>query len=308
MNLLAKDIAQEFDLEIHSNHNFEINSPGSKVVKNTNTISWAKNTELLKKVNLGTVVCKISDYESIIPLRNVCYLVTDKSPRLIFAKILSKYFNNSTEVELLNYVDEHKKNKNIYIADFVFIGKDVQIGDGTIIHPCVAIYSKTIIGKNCVIKANTSIATEGLGLEFDPDTNEYFKFPQIGGVILEDNIEIGPSSTIRRSALDNTIIKSGSKIGALVNIGHNCIIGKNCILSCQNVTAGSSTLGENVFMGVGAVIKVGVNVGDNVTIGMGAVVTKNIPDNQTYIGNPAEPIEKYQKWSLIRENLISDND
>lgn len=291
INLNSNDIAIEFGLENQSNLSYKIAQPGSKFVINEECILWAKNIDFLQKINIGTVICRKSDFNSIIPNPKVSYLTTEQSPRLVFAKVLTKYFNISAEEEIINYVEEHRKNKSIQIADYVFIGKDVEIGPGTIIHPGVAIYSRTKIGSNCVIKANCSIATEGLGLEMDPETNVYFKFPQIGGVILEDNIEIGPSSTVRRSALDNTIIKSGCKIGALVNIGHNCIIGNNCILSCQNVTSGSSVLGENVFMGVGSVIKVGVNVGNNVIIGLGAVVTKHIPDNETWMGNPAKKLE-----------------
>jgi len=156
-----------------------------------------------------------------------------------------------------------------------------------------------------VIKTHVSLGTEGLGLELDKETDEFVKFPQLGGVILEDNVEIGPTSTVRRSALDDTIIMSGTKIGSLVNVGHNCIIGRNCILTCQIVTSGSSVIGNNVFMGVNSVVKNGVNIGNDVTIGQGAVVTKHVPDGKTFVGNPAEDIEDYKKWSALKKKLMS---
>jgi len=230
-------------------------------------------------------------------------LVTNQKPRLVFAKLVNDFFSHELKEDFSNYVEIHKQNSKIIIGDNVFIGKDVEIGEGTVIHPNVVIYPKTIIGKNCVIRTHVSLGTEGLGLELDSTTNEFVKFPQLGGVILEDNVEIGPTSTVRSSALDNTIIMKGTKIGSLVNIGHNCIIGKNCILTCQIVTSGSSIIGDNVFMGVNSIVKNGVNIGSDVTIGQGAVVTKNVPNGVTYVGNPAEDINDYKAWSKLKKKL-----
>jgi UDP-3-O-[3-hydroxymyristoyl] glucosamine N-acyltransferase len=297
-------IAQAFNLKIVGNSKISINQIGSLKKQSRNTIFWVKNQENLLKVNEGCVIVS-SQLEIKTESDKITYLVTEGKPRFVFAKIIHEFFADELQEDFTNYVEEHRKNSNVKIGENVFIGRHVEIGDGTIIHPNVVIYSKTKIGKNCVIRTHVSLGTEGLGLEMDNDTNLYIKFPQLGGVILEDNVEIGPTATVRRSALDDTIIKRGTKIGSLVNIGHNCIIGENCILTCQIVTSGSSTIGNNVFMGVNSIVKNGVHIGNNVTIGQGAVVTQNVPDNSTYIGNPAEDIENYKVWSKMKKHLIT---
>ena len=177
------------------------------------------------------------------------------------------------------------------IAENVFIGKNVDIGDYTEIQNNVVIRQNVKIGKNCVIKDNTTIATEGLSHDYDEDLDLYYKLPQIGGVIIEDYVEIGPNSTVRRSALDNTLIGRGTKIGSLCNIGHNVVIGKNCTFISHAIAGGSSVFGDDVFVGMGSSIKNGINVGSNVLIGQGGVVVKNIPQNETWVGNPAKKIK-----------------
>ncbi len=291
--LSTNQIAEQFNLDNPNNLNIEIKGYGSKLKKGSQLISWAKNVDYLSLVTEGAVICHQEDFATLEDVStSVCYLTTHDKQRLVFAKVLQEYFTPNSEVDIINDVENHRKNTKLLIADNVFIAKGVTIGDGTVIHSGVVIHANTVIGKNCVLKANSSIATEGLGLEMDPETKLLFKFPQLGGVIIEDHVELGPSSTIRRSALDNTVIGRGTKIGALTNIGHNCVIGQNCIFACNNITSGSSVVGDNVFFGVGAIIKVGVSIGSNVTLGMGANVTKDVPDGEVWVGNPAKKLSK----------------
>jgi UDP-3-O-[3-hydroxymyristoyl] glucosamine N-acyltransferase len=300
-------LAERFSLQVLGNSEEPILYPGSLKKHDKHSLLWVKNADNLEKIASGYAIINFQIAPTIIT-KNVTYLITEDNPRLVYAKVMNQYFDLDPNEDFDNYVSEHRRNPNIRIGENVFIGKNVEIGDGTIIHHNVAIYSRTKIGKNCVIRTHVSLGTEGLGLEFDKETDGYIKFPQLGGVILEDNVEIGPTSTVRRSALDDTIIKRGTKIGSLVNIGHNCIIGENCILTCQIVTAGSSVIGNNVFMGVNSIVKNGVNVGNNVTLGQGAVVTKNFGDDLTLVGNPAEPIEDFKKWSEMRKKMIKEMD
>ena len=299
----VKQLETEFNLQILGGSDEPILYPGSTKNHNKNSILWVKNVDNLTQISEGYVVINYSIVPTTVHPK-ITYLITEQNPRLVYAKIIGKYFDLDVNEEFENYVSEHKRNKTIKIGENVFIGNNVEIGEGTIIHHNVVIHSRTKIGKSCVIRTHVSLGTEGLGLEMDKETDLFVKFPQIGGVILEDNVEIGPTSTVRRSALDNTIIKRGTKIGSLVNIGHNCIIGENCILTCQIVTSGSSVIGNNVFMGVNSTVKNGINIGSRVTIGQGAVVTKNVPDDVTYIGNPAEDINEYKKWSKLKAILF----
>jgi len=197
-----------------------------------------------------------------------------------------------------------KYYKNIFRIN-VYIAEDVEIGEGTIIHPNVVIHNGTKIGTNCVIKANTTIGTEGLGYEKNTQ-GELIKFPQLGGVQLGDDVEIGPSATVRRGALDDTIIGNSVKIGAFCNVGHNCEIGDNSILTCQCVTGGSSIVGKDVMMGIQSIIRNGIHVGDNCVLGAGAVVVKNVGQEVTVIGSPAMPISDYKNWSKIKKALLNE--
>lgn len=285
--VLSSEISSKFNLN-HIGEQIKIDAIGVLKSQNKNSLYWAKSNLFLEERQCGIVVCSNLDYKLIRKNENVTYLISDKSPKLIFSKILNEILKPDINSDFINKIDDFKTNKNIIIGENVFIGENVKIGIGTIIHHNVSIYSNTSIGENCVIQSNASIGTEGLGLELDPDTDLYVKFPQIGGVIIEDYVEIGPGSTVRRAALDNTTIRKGTKIGALCNIGHNCIIGKNCILTCNIITSGSSRIGDYSFLGVGTIVKNGINIGDKVTLGQGSIVVKNIPSNETWIGNPAK--------------------
>lgn len=158
------------------------------------------------------------------------------------------------------------------------------------IHP-TAVISNAKIGKNVRIGAGTVIGGEGFGYMPDED-GELIQFPHIGGVIIEDDVEIGANVCIDRGALGDTIIGRGTKIDNLVHVAHNVKIGKNCQIICLVGVGGSVEIGDNSFVGISACIKNQIKIGKNVMVGMGAVVVKDVPDNITVAGNPANPIPK----------------
>ena len=289
--LKVHKIAELYNLKLYGDlTDAEINNVNSLDNQKNDGLSWIKNQKSLEKVKKGFFI--VGDNLSITNKKNVVYLITNQSAKIIFSKIITELFSPRIDFYLKNCISEHLKNENIKISENVFIGKNVSIGDGTIIYPNVVIEANTVIGDNCIIKSHVSLGTEGLGLELDKTINQLVKFPQLGNVVLENNIDIGPNSTVRRATLDSTIIKSGSKIGSFVNIGHNSEIGKNCILTCNIVTGGSSKIGNNTFIGVNSVIKNGLNIGSNSIIGMGSVVTKELKSNIVAYGNPAKEIRK----------------
>lgn len=289
--LKVHKIAEIYNLKLSGNlKNAEINNINSLDNQKIDGLSWIKNQKSLNKVKKGFFI--VSDNLSIKKKNNVVYLITNQSPKIIFSKIITDFFSPKIDYYLKNCISEHLKNENIKISENVFIGENVSIGDGTIVYPNVVIEANTVIGNNCIIKSHVSLGTEGLGFELDKIINQLVKFPQLGNVVLENNIDIGPNSTVRRATLDSTIIKSGSKIGSLVNIGHNSEIGKNCILTCNVITCGSSKIGDNTFIGVNSVIKNGVKVGSNSIIGMGSIVTKELKSNIIAYGSPAKEIGK----------------
>lgn len=288
LDISLSQIVNDFSLHYLGKEDHLITGIGSKIRTGDNYLTWAKNVKLLDKIQNGVVVCNETDLKEVTTKQNVSYIITDKSPRLIFTKILLRYLDHHSEQDFKNNVNLFRNRKDIKIGENVFIGENVKIGAGTIIHHNVVIHSNTEIGTFCTVMSNSSIGTEGLGLEWDPEKELYLKFPQIGGVIIEDHVEIGPNSTVRRSALDHTKIGKGTKIGSLCNVGHNCIVGQNCIMTSNVIIAGSSKIGDNVFVGIGATVKNSKNIADNATIGQGAVIVSHVPTGETWVGNPAK--------------------
>ena len=170
------------------------------------------------------------------------------------------------------------------------ISSSAQIHPSAYIGPhCVVSNAK--IGERVIINAGTVIGAEGFGYIPDED-GALIQFPHIGGVIIEDDVEIGANVCIDRGALGDTIIGQGTKIDNLVHVAHNVKIGKNCQIICLVGIGGSVEIGDDSFVGISARIKNQKKIGKNVTIGMGAVVIKDVPDNMIVAGNPASPIPK----------------
>jgi len=197
--------------------------------------------------------------------------------------------------------EDVKIGKNCYFYPGVFIGPRVQIGDECIFYPNVVVYDGTIIGNKVIIQSNASIGQDGFG--FATHKGEHHKIPQIGRVILEDNVEIGACCAVERGTLDNTIIGRGSKIGDLVAIGHGTKLGSGCLLVPQVGIAGSAIIGHHVVMG-GQVGVVGhIRVGNLVKIAAKAGVINDIPDEAAVGGTPAIDITKAKRAYALLESL-----
>jgi UDP-3-O-[3-hydroxymyristoyl] glucosamine N-acyltransferase len=178
------------------------------------------------------------------------------------------------------------------------IGDDAVIGSHTRIDANVTIYANTTLGDRVIVQAGAVLGSEGFGYVRDPATGRYEQSPQIGRLIIEDEVEIGANSTIDRGALDETRIRQGTKIDNLVHIGHNCQIGKNVIVAAQTGLSGSVTIEDNVVMGgqVGigdhARVESGVMIG-----GQGGILPKKVLRGKGVVfwGTPAKPVKEYLK-------------
>jgi acyl-[acyl carrier protein]--UDP-N-acetylglucosamine O-acyltransferase len=250
------------------------------------SLCWAGSIESLGYFKCGVVIVEEhmdiedSDFPCLVLLR------TSEKARLVFSRAYEMFFKE--KVDLTNHIGLHRFNPSLVIGENVYIGNNVIIGSGTVIHPGVILYNNTVVGENCILRSNCSVGTEGLGFEFDPLIGRYREFPQIGNVVLEDYVEVGPSSTIRRASLGTTRIGFGTKIGSSVNIGHNCNVGANCIFTSNVCLAGSVIVGENVYFGVGSSVRNKLKIIEGAVIGQGAVVVKDIIEKGTYFGMPAK--------------------
>jgi UDP-3-O-[3-hydroxymyristoyl] glucosamine N-acyltransferase len=163
------------------------------------------------------------------------------------------------------------------------------IDNSAVIHPGAVIYSNIKVGRNCLIKAGAVVGGPGFGV-FTNSRGNLQHFPQIGGVILGDEVEIGSLSTVASGTLGPTEIADYVKIDDHVHIAHNVKIGSNTVITAGVKIAGSVTIGANVWIGVGALIRDGVQICDNTFIGMGSVVTESITKPGKYVGFPARLI------------------
>ncbi len=216
--------------------------------------------------------------------------------------------------------------KDVAVGAFSLLGNEVEIGDGTVIYPHVSVYPQVKIGSHCIIHSQVSLREKVYlgdrvilhnGVVIGSDGYSYLqtenkthaKIPQAGGVIIEDDVEIGANTTVDRAALGNTIIKRGTKIDNLVQIGHNVEIGENSLIISQVGIGGSSKIGRNVILAGQAGIPDHIEIGDNAIVLAKSGITKNIPEGAIVSGSPHLDVRVWRKaWVVIPQlyDLIKD--
>jgi UDP-3-O-[3-hydroxymyristoyl] glucosamine N-acyltransferase len=193
-------------------------------------------------------------------------------------------------------------SNNVKIFPGVFIGNNVKIGENTILHPGVKIYHDCIVGKNVTIHAGTVIGGDGFG--FAPQQDGSFKkVPQIGNVIIEDNVEIGSNATIDRATIGSTIIKAGAKLDNLIQIAHNVEIGNNTVIAAQAGVSGSTKIGNGVMIGGQAGVVGHIQIADGSKINAQSGVSKSIKNPKSAVtGSPA-----FDYTSALRSQALTRN-
>ncbi|HEY4952878.1 MAG TPA: UDP-3-O-(3-hydroxymyristoyl)glucosamine N-acyltransferase [Verrucomicrobiae bacterium] len=212
-----------------------------------------------------------------------------------------------------------KLGKDICIGQNVVLGEGVQVGDRTVIlancvigeqstlgencllYPNVTIYSGVKLGDRVMVHSGTVIGGDGFG--YARNASGIVKIPQIGGVIIEDDVEIGVNVSIDRATMISTIIGRGTKIDNQVQIAHNVIIGKNCLIAGQCGIGGSARLGENVTLAGGVAVVDHVEIGANAVVGALSLVTKDVPPGGVVWGMPAQPARKAKRQNAALRRL-----
>ena len=310
--ITSGDLVKKLGGELIGDPNLLINSVASLESANQNSISFFNNPkylDLLKSSKAAVVIIRKDN----LPDRSGTSIVID-NPYLYFAKvsqllnpnkILKKEIHKSAIIH-----PSCKLGQDIYIGPNVVIEQNVSLGDevvihagsiveadsaignASVIHPHVVIKANTIIGKNCILYAGCIIGSDGFG--YAKDDSKWLAIPQIGRVLLGDNVDIGSNSTIDRGALDDTIISSGVKIDNLVQIGHNCLVGENTIIAGCVGIAGSAKIGKNCAIGGAAMILGHLSITDNVTISPGSMITRSIKTSGTYTA--LMPFQDHETW------------
>jgi UDP-3-O-[3-hydroxymyristoyl] glucosamine N-acyltransferase len=227
-----------------------------------------------------------------------------------FATLLTKYqelkTENLTGVQTPSYIAASAKlGENHYVAAFahigdnvqignnvkifpnVVVGENVKIGNNVILHPGVVIYADCVLGNNITIHSGAVIGSDGFG--FAPKADGSFqKVPQLGNVVIEDNVEVGSNTTIDRATIGSTVIRKGVKLDNLIQVAHNVEVGSNTVIAAQTGISGSTKIGKNAMIGGQVGIAGHLGVADGIKIAAKSGITKSFKEpNQTLTGNPA---------------------
>ncbi len=200
------------------------------------------------------------------------------------------YYPPIEEFEIINgaYIAKNSKiGRECTILPGAYIGGEVELGDNCYVGAGARLVGDIHIGNNVVIRENTVIGADGLSTDRD-DKGKALTMPQFGGVIIEDDVQIGALTVIGRGAIDNTIIKRGSKIDNSTFISHNVVIGEDTFVVGETIMFGSSSTGSQAYISGNSTIRDGRHVGDKAKVGMGAVVVKDVEDGTIVKGNPAK--------------------
>jgi len=316
----VKEIAEIAGETFHGNGDLEISQIASLENAIEGEISFADNLELLKEPQKISASCLFVpiDFQEKLP----CAYIPVKNPKLAFAEIAKvlRPISNETGWDKTASIHDSSDVRASFIGAFVSVGKNSYIGEGakilngakigdnvsigkcSIIHPNAVIYDDVEIGYDCVIHAGAIIGADGFG--FVRGDDGYVKFPQVGMVVIEDNVEIGANSCIDRGALGETRIGEGTKIDNLVQVAHNVQIGKRVVIASQTGISGSvvieddCVIGGQVGFGDHSRVKSGAVIGSQAGVLPGKIVREGV-----WWGTPVQPLQDYKRLNAHVKSL-----
>jgi UDP-3-O-[3-hydroxymyristoyl] glucosamine N-acyltransferase len=322
MTFAASQIALLINGKIEGDPSTTVDSFGKIEEARSGQLSFLANPkyeEFLYSTNASVIILN-ADYELKKPVNATLVRVADAYTA--FATLLGKYQEMMTQqlagIQQPSYIAKSVKyGEQVFIGAFAYLGENVKIGNESkifpnafigdnvsignkcIIHPGVKIYHSTVIGNNVTIHAGTVVGSDGFG--FAPQADGSFKkVPQIGNVIIEDNVEIGANTTIDRATIGSTIIKAGAKLDNLIQIAHNVEIGNSTVIAAQSGVSGSTKIGKNAMIGGQVGIVGHINIGDGAKINAQSGVSKSIESGKAVTGSPA-----YDYTSALRSQAVT---
>jgi UDP-3-O-[3-hydroxymyristoyl] glucosamine N-acyltransferase len=311
MNLqeIASIIGAEF-----SGANLEITGMNTLKDASKNELSFVSNSKYVKDIEASNAGAIIADKSTKEYIPEGCVALVVDAPYWEMA-ILSKYFAPCIEDNSLpkaqigegskispkaEIANGAKIGKNCTILANVYVGAEAEIGDNTILYPSVVVYRDCKVGSDCIIHANTTIGSDGFGFATNK-LGEHKKIYQNGNVVVEDDVEIGSSTTLDRAVFGSTLIKKGVRIDNLVQIGHNCEIGEYSVFVAQSGSAGSTKLGRNVVVGGQSAFAGHLEIAAFSTFAARSGITKNISESGlTFAGFP---LMDHKQWLKLQVKI-----
>lgn len=324
--LTTQEISDLIGGKLEGNPNLEIYSINKIENAKKGSITFIANDKFkkfLKSSNASAIIADNS-YEynpngheyALIKVDNVYFALSKLLKHIEKDKIESKgiselayiseksIIGKDTSICAFSYISDNVTIKdNTIISTHVYIGKNVSIGENVNIYPGVKIYNDCIIGDNCVIHANTVIGSDGFGYKPN-EKGEYERIPQVGKVIIENNVEIGANTVIDRATFGETIIHAGVKLDNLIQIAHNVEIGKNTVIAALTGVAGSTKIGDSVIVGGQVGFNNGITIANGNQFQAQSGVLQNIKtENGRYQGSPVINYYNHMKSSVVFKKL-----
>ena len=324
MKFTAEQIAEVLEGKVVGNPEAEVSELSKIEEGHSSSLTFLSNPKYTQYIyTTNAAICIVNeDFE---PEKEITStLIKVKDAYQAFTKLL-QYYNqvkhSKTGIENPSYIASSAKyGENIYVGAFAYIGENVVLGDNVKIYPNAyigdntklgdnvmvfagaKIYSETVIGNNCVIHGGAIVGADGFG--FAPnEKGEYDKVPQIGNVIIEDNVDVGAGTSIDRATLGSTVIKKGVKLDNQIQIAHNVEIGENTVIAAQTGVAGSTKIGKNCIIGGQVGIVGHITIGDRVRIQAQSGIGRNVKDGEALQGSPALGYNDYNKAYVHFKNL-----
>lgn len=324
MKFTAEQIAGILEGEVIGNLNAEVHELSKIEEGKEGSLTFLSNPKYNNYIYTTEATITIVN-KSFVPESKInTTLIKVEDAYLSFSKLLEFYDQakgNKSGIEQPSFLaDNATYGLNLYLGSFSYVGSNVILGDNVKIYPnCfigdnvvikdnvtifagAKIYSETVIGNNCAIHAGAIIGADGFG--FAPNADGTFKkIPQIGNVIIEDNVDIGSCTTIDRATMGSTIIRKGVKLDNQIQVAHNVEIGENTVIAAQTGIAGSTKIGKNGMIGGQVGIAGHLTIGDNVRIQAQSGVGRNVKDNEVLQGSPAFGYNDFSKSYVHFKNL-----
>jgi len=324
MKFKASQIAEILEGDIEGDENVHVDKLSKIEEGKEGSLTFLSNpkyTSFIYSTNASIVIVN----KGFIPEKEIKSTLIKVDDAYKAFSTLLEYYNqaklNKSGIETSTYISESATvGDNLYLGAFSYIGDGVHIGNNVKIYPNayisdnvligdyttifsgVKLLSDTIIGKNCIINAGAIIGSDGFG--FSPNAEGiYSKIPQIGNVIIEDNVDIGAATTIDRATLGSTIIREGVKLDNQIQVAHNVEIGKNTVIAAQTGIAGSVKIGKNCLLGGQVGIAGHITIGDNVRIQAQSGIGRNIKDDEVIQGSPAFGYSNFNKSYVYFKKL-----
>jgi UDP-3-O-[3-hydroxymyristoyl] glucosamine N-acyltransferase len=323
MEFSAKQIAEFIQGEIVGNENATVHTFAKIEEGIPGAISFLSNPKYTPYIytTQSSIVLVNKDF---VPEQEIkATLIKVENAYDSLAKLLTLYEQSKpkkTGIDSLAYVASTAKiGENVYIAPFAYIGdyaeigndvmihahatigEHVKIGNNCVVYPNTTVYHDCRIGNNCTLHAGSVIGADGFG--FAPTPDGYEKIPQIGIVILEDNVEIGANTCIDRATMGATIIHKGVKLDNLIQVAHNVEVGENTVMASQVGIAGSTKIGQWCMFGGQVGVAGHIKVGDKVTVGAQTGIAGSIKSDNTVQGSPAIDAKNFGRSSVVFKKL-----